>query len=196
MDRDIFQTAMEGYTVYSCADGLPAHYERYRKHAVLVDELDLQPERDRNCFIAIARSDIDWPFLVVVVGRIPKWPEQEIRPSALVVPEAHRLFIGLQERILAYDIATPQRLWEDRNDADREFWRWSRHGETVLMAAELELAAWDCSGRKRWSTFVEPPWDYHIDQGMVHLTVLNTSVSFSLEHGPTWGDSLPWRDIR
>ncbi|MDB5075801.1 MAG: hypothetical protein JWO42_1980 [Chloroflexi bacterium] len=192
MARDVFQIAMEGYRLLSCADGLPDSYERYCQNAAFVDELDRQPEGDHNCFLAIGTSEVAWPYLVVVVGRILRWPEQELCPGALVVPETHRLFIGLQERLLAYDLAAPMRLWEDREDTDREFWGWSRHGDTVLMAAELELAAWDGYGRKLWSTFVEPPWDYRVECGTVHLTVLDTPVSFSLEHGPSWGGRLPW----
>ncbi len=193
MGRDVFQVALDGYTLLSCADALPEVYGDYLKHAVLVDELDPQLAPKGNCFLAIGSSEFEWPFLAVVVGRTPKWPEQAIRPGALVVPETHRLFLGLQDRLLAYDLAIPVRLWEDRSDASREFWQWRRHGGTVLMAAELELTAWDIYGRQRWSTFVEPPWHYQVKRGMVLLTVLDTPVSFSLEEGPSWGGRLPWR---
>ncbi|MGZ3584549.1 MAG: hypothetical protein ACXVCO_17550 [Ktedonobacterales bacterium] len=53
------------------------------------------------------------------------------------------------------------------------------------MAAELELAAWDLRGIKRWSIFVEPPWTYHVRNGMVHLHVLETVSLFPLVSGPT-----------
>ena len=53
-----------------------------------------------------------------------------------------------------YELApSPRRLSED--SADVGFWSWAQHGETVLMSAELELAAWSSAGRKLWSTFVE-----------------------------------------
>jgi hypothetical protein len=192
MGRDVFQVALDGYAVRCCPDGLPEWYESYRTHAVLVDELDLQADPENNCFVGVSKGGLAWPFLVISVGRKPKWAEQEIKPGTLVVPETQRLFLGIQERLLAYDLANPCRLWEDRVDPDREFWAWERHGESVLMAAELEMAAWDLRGRKRWSTFVEPPWDYRVEDDTVHLTVLDVPVVFSLEQGPSWGRTLPW----
>jgi hypothetical protein len=102
------------------------------------------------------------------------------------------LFLGVRERLLAYDLERPARLREDCADADREFWGWGRHEDTVLMAAEQELAALDIYGWKRWATFVEPPWDYRVEGDTVHLTVLDVPVSFSLKHGPSWGGRLPW----
>jgi hypothetical protein len=60
------------------------------------------------------------------------------------------------------------------------------------MAAELALAAWDLRGIKQWETFVEPPYDYTVADGIVHLTVMGVPVSFSLASGPSWDGSLPW----
>ena len=76
-------------------------------------------------------------------------------PGLLLVPETGVLFLGAGERLLAYGLDQPRRLWEDT--AEVGFWGWGRFGETVLMSAELELAAWDTSGRKLWTTSVEPP---------------------------------------
>lgn len=50
------------------------------------------------------------------------------------------LFLGVGERILAYDLNGPTRLWEDT--ADTGLLGWARHGAFVVMSAELELAAW------------------------------------------------------
>jgi len=79
------------------------------------------------------------------------------------------LFIGAGRRLLAYDLSAPSRLWED--EADTGFWFWSRYGRFVLMAAELELAAWDVNGRKLWSRFVEPPWTYQVEGSSVVVKV-------------------------
>ena len=51
-----------------------------------------------------------------------------------------------------------KKRWED--EADTGFWNWERHGEFVIMSAELELAVWDIHGQKKWTTFVEPSWNY------------------------------------
>jgi hypothetical protein len=50
------------------------------------------------------------------------------------------------------------------------------HGPTVLMAAELELAARDHRGGKLWSMFVEPPWTYQVASGLVELDVMGTKA--------------------
>jgi len=50
----------------------------------------------------------------------------------------------------------------------------------VLMAAELALAAWDRTGRKLWSRFVEPPWSFLVVDDKVHLDVMGKHTEFSL----------------
>ena len=92
------------------------------------------------------------------------------------------LFIGAGERLLAYDIRRIVRLWED--EAEEGFWGWSRHDSTVVMSAELELAGWNLEGRKLWSTFVEPPWEYAVENGMVKLDVMGKKTSFDIAQGP------------
>jgi len=52
------------------------------------------------------------------------------------------------------------------------------------MSAELEMAAWDTRARKLWSTFVEPPWDYQVDGGLVHLDVMGTRSDLPIASGP------------
>ncbi|GAA0580321.1 hypothetical protein GCM10010172_76640 [Paractinoplanes ferrugineus] len=70
------------------------------------------------------------------------------------------------------------------DEADFGFWGWCRHGEVVLMSAELELAAWTVDGEKLWTTFVEPPWSYDIDAGRVRVDVMGSVRSFDLRRGP------------
>ena len=71
-----------------------------------------------------------------------------------------------------------------RMSSDVGFWGWRRHGDIVLMSAELEFAAWDVSGRKLWSTFVEPPWSYEILGDRVELDVMGRKSSFVAGIGP------------
>lgn len=101
----------------------------------------------------------------------------------MLVPENHLMFIGAGERLLGYDLSNIRRLWEDQ--ADTGFWHWTRHEDIILMSAELELAAWDTFGKKLWSTFVEPPWDYEFSQGRIELDVMGQKSSFSAAVGPT-----------
>jgi hypothetical protein len=62
---------------------------------------------------------------------------------------------------------------------------WARHGEFIVMSAELELAVWDIHGEKRWTTFVEPQWEYVVAEGLVHLDLMGQLSTFPLETGPS-----------
>ena len=66
---------------------------------------------------------------------------------------------------------------------------WKRHGEVVLMSAELELAAWDLQGNKLWSAFVEPPWTYEVHGTRVALEVMGQRSDFNVTAGPEPRDS-------
>lgn len=88
------------------------------------------------------------------------------------------LFIGAGRRLLAYDLKLPARLWEDA--ADMGFCSWSVYPDPVLIAAELELAAWDRGGRKLWSRFVEPPWTFRVVDDKVHIDVVGKRTEVSL----------------
>jgi len=90
--------------------------------------------------------------------------------------------VGAGERVVAYDLATPRRLWVD--GADTGFLGWAQHGDVVVMSAELELAAWTTRGEKLWSTFVEPPWDYTVVGDTIRLDVMGNERSFLLRGGP------------
>jgi hypothetical protein len=130
----------------------------------------------------VRRGSDSWPFLCVAQHYAPgRWAGSH--PGLLLVAETSILFIGAGERLLAYDLHGPVRLWEDR--ADTGFHEWQRHDDMVVMSAELELAAWDIRGVKRWSRFVEPPWEYQVEGGVVHLDVMGTISSFPLQAGPT-----------
>ena len=100
----------------------------------------------------------------------------------LLIPETNVLFIGAGTRLLAYHLDRPRRLWVDENNAG--FWGWAQHGDVALMSAELELAAWDRNGRKLWTMFVEPPWTYRVESGMVDLDVMGRLSSFPIASGP------------
>ena len=81
----------------------------------------------------------------------------------------------------AYELYSPRMLWEDVTD----FWffSWNRFGSYVLMSAELELAAWNINGEKLWSTYVEPPWTYSVENDSVQLDVMGRQSTFSLLRG-------------
>jgi hypothetical protein len=183
----MIQVALAGYTV-ALGERLPdmddpdcaraALVERFdgatatgQRHASAPNELHLEVRRD-----AVWPA---WPFLCVG-QRYHR--EGGGDPGILFVPDTEVLFIGAGERLVAYDLHGPARLWEEH--ADTGFHAWRRHDDLVVMAAELELAVWDVRGVKRWSTFVEPPWSYQVDGPLVRLDVMGISSSFPLATGP------------
>jgi len=178
-ENAVFTVAFQTYTVLCLPDGLPDLYTEFTRHARLVDELDLKQSEGKSCFLAVKKG-MAWPFLVVAQRYSPAG--HGFHPGALIVPEKGVLFVGAGERLLAYQLEPPARLWEDH--ADTGFWGWQRHGEFVLMAAELELAAWTVCGQKLWSTFVEPPWEYAVEEGAVRLDVMGKKSLFPLAIGP------------
>lgn len=107
-----------------------------KKQGELVEEFELN--KTDLCCIAVSRAAESWPFLVVSQSYAPA--RYGFEPGVLIAPETDVLFIGAGERLLAYRLHRPGRLWEDI--ANTGFWRWSQHQEVVLLAAELEFAAW------------------------------------------------------
>jgi hypothetical protein len=102
-------------------------------------------------------------------------------PGIIFVPETNILFIGAGQYVHAYILDSGEKLWDD--EVNTGFWNWQRFGNTVVMSAELELAAWDIQGNKLWSIFVEPPWDYVVEGNTITVDVMGRKASFSLS-GP------------
>lgn len=158
---------------------LPSIYNDLKRHAKLADELALRPHDGELCFLSVSSTG-HWPFLVV--AQRFELSEGGFDPGAMIVPETGTLFVGAGRRLLCYRLDPPTRLWEDTTDAG--FLEWSRYNDVVLMSGELELAAWDTSGRKLWTMPLEPAWEYHVSQGHVHLDVQGRKSAFPLRGGP------------
>jgi hypothetical protein len=157
----------------------------YRAHARLVEEFTTDDDRTvaGYCFIAVGTRAGGWPQLVVSLRYSPAG--YGFAPGVLLVPETGRLFIGAGARLLGYRVdeaGTWQRSFVD--EAEVGFLYWQQHGDVVLMAAELELAAWTTTGEKLWRTFVEPPWSYELAGDEVHLDVMGARTSFPKRTGP------------
>ncbi|UFZ04593.1 hypothetical protein LQG66_36345 [Bradyrhizobium ontarionense] len=169
------------YAVRACVGALPWIYNSYVEHAVLNDDLGIRSTDGTPLFVAVGRDSSSWPELVVSL-RFDPGPKSFFYPGILVIPDRDIVLIGAGTTLLAYKLLPLQRLWEDT--ADCGFWCWRQHGELVLMSAELELAAWHVDGRKLWSTFVEPPWEYEIAEGDVLLDVMGRKSRFNAAVGP------------
>jgi hypothetical protein len=157
-------------------------YAEFRTRAALSDEFDLTHPDRQHCFVGVSKPN-SWPELTVAQTFHPSGGG--FHPGVLLVPETKTLFIGAGERLLAYRLNPPCRLWEEKCEVG--FWNWSQHGEYVLMAAELELAAWNARGEKLWTTLVEPPWDFDVVGTRVHLDVMGRKSDFEVSHGPVRG---------
>lgn len=168
-------------------DVLPQIYDSYCEHARLADEFDLSSTDNSISFVAVGRGN-EWPALVVAQRY---WPDGfGFHPGILVVPETATVFIGAGERLLAYKLEPqPVRLWTDKPHMG--FWSWNQSGAFVLMAAELEFAAWSTTGTKLWTTFVEPPWHYTIREDMIELDVMGTISTFPIATGPPIQSAKP-----
>jgi hypothetical protein len=165
---------------------LPGHYGQLMELADLGEtfgNLKGRDDEDGSLFcVSISPQFQMWPALMVTQRFSPDVGGFD--PGVLIVPETGLVFIGAGERLLAYRLDDPPvRFWEDH--AEASFWWWDRQGDTVLMAAELELAAWDIHGHKLWTMFVEPPWSYSVHDGVIQLDVMNNLSRFPLPSGPT-----------
>jgi len=171
------------YTV-SCSVGeLPITYSILVAQARFHDDFGVRNSRGTALLVSVERASKKVPELVVT-QRFEPGPESGFFPGVLIVPETHLLMIGAGTRLLAYDINSVRRLWEDY--ADTGFWFWKRHGQTILMSAELELAAWNLGGKKLWSAFTEPPWSYEVHGHEVELDIMGSRACFDLTRGPVF----------
>ena len=175
----MFELTFGEYSVQVEDGGLPETYEEYAHHAQLRVDAGLDGSEGRSAFCAVARQD-EWPFLIIAQRYSPAG--HGFSPGVLIVPETGVLFYGAGTQLLAFDLRGPQQLWEDV--AGVGFWCWRQHDKTILMSAEIELAAWSLDGRKRWTTFVEPPWNYTANNASVRLDVMGKVSEFSLVEGP------------
>ncbi|WP_433040666.1 hypothetical protein [Dactylosporangium sp. CS-033363] len=158
---------------------VPTSLSLYKRHAELAEDF-AGARTDGFSFVAV-RDVGDWPRLVVTQRYSPA--ESGFTPGVLLVPKRRQVFVGAGTRLLAYEAreGTWRRQWEDT--AEGGFWQWRRHKNTVLMSAELELAAWTSDGGKLWSTFVEPPWSYRVDGSTVTLDVMGSVRRLALRTG-------------
>lgn len=173
-----FRVAVGDYVLGCTCDGLPLLFEQFASHAALLEQFTVGS--GTPCCLTVSRAAEEWPFLVVAQGYHPAGGG--FGPAVLLVAATQRLFVGAGERILAYDLTAPRRLWID--SAESGLLGWAQHGEVILMSAELELAAWTTTGEKLWTTFVEPPWNMRVDGEQVRLAVMGSECTFALRTGP------------
>lgn len=168
-----FQVTVGRYVLDLVPHGLPMIYTT--QSTQLLDEFQIKNNEGQACYVSVSKSERA-KFLVVAQRYM-----RGLHPGVLMIPETDILFVGAGERLLAYDLVSVKRLWED--SAELGFWCWWRFDDYVLMSAELELAAWDIQGKKLWTTFVEPPWEFVVKDKIVYLDVMGKKSSFPIDVG-------------
>lgn len=151
-------------------------------HATAELALEDPPSDAPRFALTVRRQGASVPLVSVRRACAPG-PLQGFTPAALLVPETHTLFLGAGHAVQGFRLDPPALLWEQ--EVELGFWGWARHGDVVIMCAELGLAAWDVEGLKLWERFVEPPWSYAVDGEQLLLEVMGEESSFPLRTGPT-----------
>lgn len=169
------QIAVDRFRV-SIFPGIGPVFHLLASRAQLTDEIDIRSADGPACSVIVHERErilLATAFRYELAGGLG--------PAAALIPEPARLFLGAGLELVCYDLAHPSRLWRDH--ADHGLHGWEVIGSVVLMSAELELAAWDTSGHKLWTTFVEPPWSYTIEGDRIRLDVMGEVSQFGLRSG-------------
>jgi hypothetical protein len=146
---------------------------------VVVDRLGDDEERaEFHALISAAGR----PPNLLVIGRVRK----SFAPGLHLVPETNTLFVGCAESIAIYDLVESKRKHLDVTPYT--FTSWSRHDDVIVMCGELEVAAYDLLGSRRWAATIEPPWDFGVNGDTMFTIVMGHKTEFSLREGPK--DSL------
>lgn len=172
------------WRVLGSSGKLPSIFDEYVKRASFTDLVDLD-DHDQSgiCFLAVsdaeAPNDDGWPRFVFAQRYSPSGAG--FKPGICLVPETSLLLMGAGTRLSAYDLSKPSKVWGDTTELG--FWGWERRNKTILMKAEIEFAAWNLRGEKLWSKFVEPPWEYSLDESQVRLDVMGDISEFNIATG-------------
>lgn len=173
-----FRFTCASYTI-SLADSLPPKYYSYCQRAQLVDTFELEGAYSSLCYLAVARGH-DWPFLIVA-QRYSPGASSGFYPGVLFIPETDLLLLGAGERLLAYRLTEPQRLWEAHLPGG--FWQWERSQDHIILSSENELAIWDIHGQKRWGFPLDPPWHYTLEHDTIHVYMGDKQTALHSECG-------------
>ncbi len=166
------------YTI-SMADSLPPKYYSSCQRAQLVDAFELEGAFSSLCYLEVTRGH-GWPFLIVA-QRYSPGASSGFYPGVLLIPETDLLLLGAGERLLAYDMAGPQRLWERHLPGG--FWHWERSQDRIILSSENELAVWDIHGQKLWDFPLEPPWQYAVERDTIHVYMGDRQTALHCEQG-------------
>lgn len=142
---------------------------------IAVDRLGDDDERQE---VRILVSPAGRPPRLLVVGRV----RASFAPGVHLVPETGTLFVGCAESLAVYDLEKAERTHLDLTPY--AFVSWSRHDDVIVMCGELEVAAYDLTGKRLWAATIEPPWDFGVNGDTMFTIVMGHKTEFSLREGP------------
>jgi hypothetical protein len=176
--HDLFSVVVGPYTIEGHPRTQPFLWEGYVGRNVLAERIVGVAVRDPLiCYLIVSEL-----HRVLLALKLTYEPAGGVYPSALLIPETRTLFIGAGESLIAYRLEPVIRLWHDTNDSG--FHGWARYNNVIMMSAELEVAAWNIRGEKLWSMYVEPPYGYTVEKGIVYMDRMDEKLEFPLEAGP------------
>ena len=177
----MIEISVDDWNVLTQDGSEPSIFKYYLESAEFVDQIDIDNDEGRFLFLGISKDVNCKGRPSVVIAQKYQDERGTFTPGFLLVSDTSLFFLGAGERLLCYDIEKKVRLWEDRTTYG--FWSWSRSGPYVLMSAEVEFGVWDTSGKKLWSTWVEPPWSFKIQGQAVALEVMGEIQNLRLSDG-------------
>ena len=156
----------------------PVTYDLWLQHAKYFDVADLTKE-GTPVYIGISQGK-GWHEDVIAFSADPV-DYGGFYPGFLLVAETDTFFIGAGTVIKIYDLKNHKKVFQ--KELSVGFWGWERFGEYVVMLEELEFGIYDLSGAQLWSTFVEPPWTYKIDNDIITLDVMDETTRRNIKTG-------------
>ncbi|GCE14137.1 hypothetical protein [Tengunoibacter tsumagoiensis] len=175
------------YKIFLETNQAPKYYrEFFRDDSLLAEEIDIdRTEKDpldsNVVFIAAKNCGSKKEFsLTLLLGYSPSDPA--FYPELLYVPESQILFIRAGEKILAYQLQVPQKLFE--LSVDIGFLSWERYSNYIIMVAEMRMTVWNLAGEQLWTLFVEQPWSYHCHHEMMSFIKDEQVYTFPVATGP------------
>ncbi len=139
----------------------------------------------RDGYLAVNVYDCEKSINLLIEGNFAPGPQSGYHPGVLLIPETKVFFFGAGTQILCFSLDPIQRLALVQTECG--FWCWYRHGDFVVMCAELELSVWNIRGERLWSCFVEPPWHYEIEGDILKIDVMDVIKRVALESGECFG---------
>lgn len=164
----MIEFSFDKYTIAVHLDTPPDVYGMWLEYAKYLDTDDLSKE-GTSVYIGIAQGG-RWYEDIIAFNTDPV-DYGGFYPGFLIIPETEILFIGAGIIIKTYDLKNHKKVFQ--KDTFVGFWGWQRWAEYVIMLEELEFGVYDLKGNEIWSTYVEPPWTYEINEGIVTLNVMD-----------------------